>query len=182
MGRPIEAIENDAAAPRSAGTTPVPCRVQRSGPVAKLLAGFQLLVGLIVAWFWVRSGMAHITNSYYFLSSIYSYEVVGPTLGVIAAMGLPALQLVLAAGLVIRRFVGGALFVSTILLTGFAAAQVSALMRGLAIACGCFGSGERRLIGGESLTTTSLLLACAASGFVCWFVGPVSRVARSDGS
>jgi len=138
------------------------------------------LAGIALALFWLRCGLAHITNSYYFLSSIYSYEIVGPVLGVIAAMGLPALQLILAAGLVTRRFVGGALFLSAALLTVFAAAQVSALVRGLEIGCGCFGAAERQPIGGESLATTSLLLICALSGLVCWFVGQGRGIVISE--
>lgn len=180
MSGPIELIGIDKAAPQRAPTAAAPCRVQGSRPIAKFLTTYQLLAGLVVAWFWVRSGLAHITNPYYYLSSIYSYEIVGPTLGVIAAIGLPPLQLVLAAGLVLRRFVGGALFLSSMLLSVFAAAQLSALMRGLAIGCGCFGAAERRPVGGGSLAATSLLLACAISGFVCWYAGQGPRVVRSD--
>ena len=82
-------------------------RIGRDGLGCRLIGGYRFLAGMILALFWLRSGLAHITNSYYFLSSIYSYEILGPPMGVAAAMGFPALQLILAAGLVIRRFVGG---------------------------------------------------------------------------
>ncbi len=102
-------------------------RIRSDGGWRRLVVGYQLWAGIVVALFWLRSGLAHITNPYYFLSSIYSYEILGPVPGVVAAMGLPALQLILAAGLVTRRFVGGALFLSALLLGVFVAAQVSAL-------------------------------------------------------
>ncbi|MFI5456153.1 MAG: MauE/DoxX family redox-associated membrane protein [Isosphaerales bacterium] len=182
MSEPIGSNIDDAVAPSQHLSVAVPFSIPRDGLVPRLMGGYQLLAGIVLAWFWLRSGLPHITNSYYFLSSIYSYEIVGPTLGVAAAMGFPALQLVLAAGLVTRRFVGGALLLSSLLLTVFAAAQVSALVRGLEIGCGCFGAVERQPIGGGSLVTTSLLLICALSAFICWFVGQSPRIVKSNGA
>ncbi len=179
MSVPIESNFNNAArSPYHAVGDPF--QKPKGGLVRPLMCGYQFLAGIVLAWFWLRSGLPHITNAYYFLSSIYSYEIVGPTLGVAAAMGLPALQMVLAAGLVTRRFVGGALLLSSLWLTVFAAAQVSALVRGLEIGCGCFGAAERQLIGGRSLTTTSLLLIVALSGFICWFLVPRPPIARPE--
>ncbi len=146
----------------------------------RLAAGYQLLAGLILALFWLRSGLAHITNPYYFLSSVYKYEILGPALGMVAAMGLPALQLTLAAALVTRRFVGGALLLSVALLVVFAAAQASALARNLKIGCGCFGAAESRPLDAESLTIASLLLFCALSALVCWFIAQRRRIVGSE--
>ena len=150
--------------------------------VLPMIEGFQLVAGFIVAWFWVRSASAHITNSHYFLSSIYSYEIVGPRLGITVAVVLPALQMVLAAALVTRRLVGGALFVSVLMLGVFAAAQLSAISRGLDIGCGCFGPAERQQIGGESVATTSLLFACAGAAFVLWVFAQRARRAVIAGT
>lgn len=140
-----------------------------------MIGGYQTLSGIVVALFWLRSGLAHITNPYYFLSSIYSYEIVGPAVGVVASVGLPALQLILAAALVSRRFVGGALLLSSVLLGSFTAAQATALGRGLEINCGCFGAATQQPIGGESLVTAGLLFVLAVSAFVCWSLGQDGR-------
>ncbi len=180
MSTLIESANSHEGAPTYRGLVVPALRIGGDGLGSRLMAGFELLAGIVLAWFWLRSGMAHLTNSYYFLSSVYSYEIVGPALGVAVAMGFPSLQLILAAGLLTRRFVGGALFLSSILLAIFVAAQVSALVRGLEIGCGCFSATERQPIGGESLATTSLLLICALSAFICWFVGWVSRAARPE--
>ncbi len=162
----------------SQALTPSVLQVSSHGLTRSLIDGYQVLAGIILAVFWLRSGLAHTTNPYYFLSSIYSYEVVGPVLGVAAATGFPALQLVLAAALVTRRFVGGALFLSSVLLTGFAAAQVSALTRGLEINCGCFGAAAQLRIGGESLATALSLLFFAVTAFVCWSIGQACRPSK----
>lgn len=156
-------------------------RIRGDVLLPRMRAGFELLAGIILALYWLRSGLAHITNSYYFLSSVYSYEIVGPDMGVAVAMGVPALQLILAAALVTRRSVGGALFLSAGLLAVFAAAQGSALVRGLQIGCGCFGPSQRQSIGGETLATTLLLLVCAVAAFVCWFIDRDPRVVDPGG-
>ena len=91
--------------PRASGATGWP---------ARLVGGYQIAAGLVLAVFWLRSGLAHMANPYYFLSSVYSYELVGPALGQAAAMVLPVLQLVLAVCLVTRQIVGGALFSSVL--------------------------------------------------------------------
>lgn len=181
MSLPVDAITSnqDAAPWKQAKDGPVLASQGRLG--SRMTGACQLLASLILAWFWLRGGLAHVTNSYYFLSSIYSYEIVGPRLGVAAAMALPSLQLTLAAGLVSRRFVGGSLLISALLLTVFASAQVSALARGLEIGCGCFGAAERQVVGGDGLARTSLLLACSLGALLCWLAGERHAFARSKG-
>ena len=138
---------------------------------SRVVGAYQFLCGMVLAWFWFRSGLAHITNSYFFLSSVYSYEIVGPSFGLFAAIILPSLQLTLAVSLIIRRFVGGALLLSSVLLTIFALAQVWAFIGGMNIGCGCFGAADHNPIGSESLTMTSSLWACAVSAFLCSLIG-----------
>jgi Methylamine utilisation protein MauE len=169
MSTLIEPAGSHGMPPTHRGLVIPALRVRGDGLRLRLMAGYEFLAGIVIAVFWLRSGLAHVTNSYYFLSSVYSYEIVGPALGIAVAVGLPALQLVLAGALLARRFLGGALLLSAGLLIVFAAVQVSALVRGLKIGCGCFGPTERP-IGGESLATTSLLLVCAVSAFLCWLV------------
>ncbi len=95
-----------------------------------LIFRYQLLAGIVLALFWLRSGLAHVTNSYYFLSSIYSYEIVAPTLGVVAAMGFPVVSIDPGRGPGDQVLRGGALFLSSALLAIFAGMQVSVLARG----------------------------------------------------
>ena len=113
MGQ-LDSKIDDAIVPLQDPPVGVPLHISWRSHVSLLMGGYQLLTGIVLAWFWLRSGLPHITNFYYFLSSVYSYEIVGPTMGVAAAMGLPALQLVLAVGLVTRRLEGGAMFLQRV--------------------------------------------------------------------
>lgn len=143
---------------------------------------YGLATAVVLAYYWLKSGLAHLSNPYSFLSSIYAYELVNPWLGWVAAMALPSLQLVLAPCLVLRRFVGGAMLVSAALLGVFTLAQASALARGLQIGCGCFGAAEHQAIDGRSLALASSLLFCSLTGYVCWLFTSSRDPAREDAS
>jgi hypothetical protein len=125
------------------------------------LACFEYLGGLVLAIAWLRSSSAHLANPYFFLSSVYRYELVGPTMGRVIAMILPFLQLFLAICLIGRMFVGGALLLSTLLFATFLTVQISAISRGLKIACGCFGAISSDQIGTASILMVSTLLLIA---------------------
>jgi putative oxidoreductase len=103
------------------------------------------------------SGIPHFGNPYYFLGSVYAYDLVGPGVGQLVAMVLPVLQLLLAACLITRLFRSGAHLIVLPMLFGFALLQTSAKLRGLDIACGCFGPGEET-IGWLSLSVVYCLL------------------------
>jgi hypothetical protein len=116
---------------------------------------------------WLESAAAHLGNPYYFLSSIYKYEMVGAATGQLIAILLPALQFTIALCLICRVQVGGALLASGALLTLFTVVQTIALARGIEINCGCFGPGHTRPIGYFSVAIVSCLAIMAFSAFAC---------------
>lgn len=103
------------------------------------------------------SGVSHFNNPYFFLGSVYAYEIFGPGLGQLVAVVLPVLQLLLAVCLITRFLRPGAHSIVLPMLLAFALLQTSAKVRGLDISCGCFGPGEER-IGWFSLTVIYSLL------------------------
>lgn len=127
----------------------------------------------IVAAAFLRSSLDHLTNSYYFLGSVFSYGLVGPQVGTAIAVVLPLLQLLLGLCLLGRICAGGALLTCTALLLLFLSVQVAALVRGLEIPCGCFGAASDVPIGLKSLSLTGLLLAVA---FVSWVATLQERI------
>jgi len=141
----------------------VPVQKQRR-PVKIVL---QYVGCIVVAVVWLQSSSAHLANSFYFLSSVYQYELVGSAVGKLTAMVLPILQLLLAVCLVGRLFVDGALLLSTALLTLFLAVQVSAFARDINVSCGCFGATLSEPIGATSILNAGILLvvsiACYAT-------------------
>jgi hypothetical protein len=128
----------------------------------------QLLIGVAIGIVWIQSAAAHASNPYFFLGSIYKYKLIGPGLGPLVAAGLPALQLVLAICLLARVFVGGALLGSALLLSAFAAIQLSAFARGLTIDCGCFGPASSTPIGESSVATVICLALAAFAALGCF--------------
>lgn len=119
--------------------------------------------GIALAFVLIRSAAAHLGQPYYFLSTIYSYQIVGPEVGQLAAATLPAIQIAVAASLVLGWFRRGGYVVAVLLFLSFFAAQYYALDRGLNISCGCFGAGSSLLIGVETL---ALAGGCAVASLV----------------
>lgn len=125
-------------------------------------AGFVALVSLAVALMFVRSSVAHLSNPYYFLSSIYAYQLVGEEVGYALALALPFIQIAIGACLFARVLVPGALAVATVLFASYAIVQVSALWRGLNVSCGCFGAMESSPVNGGTITMVVVLgVSCA---------------------
>ncbi len=127
---------------------------------------FALLTGLGVIVLFVESSAAHLANPYAFLSAVYSYKMVSPTVGLFIAAVLPFFQAVIAACLLFRVFPPAAYAAAGLLFLVFGSAQASVLYRGLNISCGCFGVAENNPVTGYSLTTSiGFAAACLASSF-----------------
>jgi len=124
------------------------------------------LAAIPVAVMLLFSSYAHVDNGFHFLSTVYSYKLVGPWTGVVIAATVPALQLTLGMAMLfvptLRRTAFGG---SVMLFAGFVGAQAVTLTRGLDISCGCFGSSSGP-IGPVSI-------GIAATGLILSLVGYV---------
>lgn len=79
----------------------------------------------------------------------------------LAAVGLPVIEGLVAAGILLPWTTGFAAAVSLLLLAGFTAAIVRLLLRGEHPHCSCFGAASRP-IGSASIVRNGLLMALAA--------------------
>jgi hypothetical protein len=123
--------------------------------------GLSLVIRLGLGCVFLWSSLPKIRYPYDFLSAIYEYELVGPKLGMLVAMGLPWLELLVGLCLLGGIFVGGALLTTMGLAAVFVFVQASALYRGLEISCGCFSSSSSEVVSYATLTRSIvLLLAC----------------------
>ncbi len=139
----------------------------------------ETLLGVVLAGVLVRSAAAHLSNPYFFLSTVLRYQLTGPLLGQIVAVVLPFLQAAIAACLLLRVWVSAALVWAIALSALFLTAQGSALARGLKIGCGCFGAASDRPIGPSSLAAAALL--GLAAGGALWLRSRAARpVAPAD--
>jgi putative oxidoreductase len=124
--------------------------------------GARLAVGGVFLW----SAAAHLGNPYYFLSTVYQYELTSAAVGAVIASFLPFLELMLAACLLSGSCVRPAWLLSSLLLLTFVGAQTSALARDLRISCGCFGPEVSQPVGSMSIAFTSALAVLAISGAI----------------
>jgi uncharacterized membrane protein YphA (DoxX/SURF4 family) len=155
----------------SAGTGCDALQDRRASEVrVKLSFSVSWLVRVVLGGIFVASGLAKLQQPYDFLSSVYSYGIVGPDLGYVAAFVLPWLEFVIGVCLLAGVIQEGALLVSAILLAIFTVAKFSAVHRDLQIGCGCQITEVGGIVGIQDVLSTGLLFVVAAVGFwnVLW--------------
>ena len=97
----------------------------------RLRSGFTIAVRLGLGCLFLYGSLPKIRQPYDFLSSVYNYELVGPKLGMLAAMVLPWAELLVGICLIGGIFVSGALLVSIAMGAMFSFVIALALNRGL---------------------------------------------------
>lgn len=142
----------------SIDTAPKASRIRRALSLAERLLAVILAIPLL------RSAFVHLGNPYYFLSTVYSYQLMGIESGKWLAFLLPAFQLVVAVCLLFRWWLAEAYLLACLMFTAFVLAQVHVLRQGLNIDCGCFGAPGTLPVG-------RMTLVLAGSGALCAFAG-----------
>ena len=128
----------------------------------------RLAVGGIFLW----SAAAHLANPYYFLSTVYQYELTSAPVGAVVASVMPFLELMLAACLLSGTCPQPTWRLSSRLLLVFVGVQTSALVRDLSISCGCFGPEISQPVNLMSVAFTSALAVLAIAGALAARVRP----------
>lgn len=148
----------NVAASTALTTTPTPWN--------RVFVEYEWLCRLTVGGIFLWSGSAHLANPYYFLSTIYQYELTSAPVGALIGAYLPFLELILAVCLLGNICPKSAWIVTTALLLAFVGVQGSALARGLTISCGCFGPEINRPIDAVSISFTSALAVLSISAAI----------------
>jgi hypothetical protein len=143
-------------------------RLRRPAAFRRIAGSYQFIVGLFVAAVFLVSSLPHLTNPYYFLSSVYDYKLVGATNGEAVAIVIPFLQILISACLLLRVYVGGALLASSGLFAVFTYVHASVIYRSMTISCGCFGPRYVAPIGKGSLLFVVALLVASITGYACF--------------
>ena len=136
----------------------------------KLFHSFLFIVRLGIGCMFIWSSLPKISQPYDFLSSVYSYELVGPRPGMFVAMTLPWLELLVGICLIGGIFIGGALLVSIGMAAMFTFVLGSALHHGLEITCGCFGASATEIIGYSTLIRAGLILLASVAAYTSIFI------------
>ncbi|MDR2651113.1 MAG: hypothetical protein LBC68_02185 [Prevotellaceae bacterium] len=118
------------------------------------------------------AAIPHLENPYYFLGSVYSYNLTESGVGQLVAILLPFIQLVIAVCFVLRVHVDSANIITMILFGVFFCVQLFAFLSGLDISCGCFGPQYSSSIGIGSLSFVGTLFILSVGRFMlsCFFI------------
>ncbi len=113
-----------------------------SGP--KWVGMIRVLVCFVLAGLFLYAGVVKLVQPGIFLGDIESYRMTSYPLAWLVAFYLPPLEILCGLGLLWPKTRPASAAVLIVLMLVFVAAIASAWMRGLDIACGCFGAGEEK--------------------------------------
>ena len=140
--------------------------INKSKKLKKILSGFSIIVRVGLGCMFIYSSLPKIRQPYDFLSDIYSYELVGPKLGMFVAMVIPWAELLVGICLVGGIFIGGALLMSIALGAMFSFVLGWAIHMGLNISCGCFGSSSTDMIDYSTLIRAIAITLLSATAYL----------------
>jgi hypothetical protein len=119
------------------------------------------LIGLMLGFVLVRSALAHLANPYFFLSSVYDYQLAGLHVGEAVALFLPHLEIVVGVCLIIGVWRHASMSLAAAMFCLFLIVQATAWLRGLSISCGCFGASGSEQISAGTLAYVGILAVAA---------------------
>jgi putative oxidoreductase len=130
----------------------------------------EIATGVILAW----AGLAKIGDLPTFASQVHNFRILPLALENLAAMTLPWIEIVTALTLLtgVRSRAGARAALG--LLVVFTIAVVLAVVRGLDIECGCFGTADATRVGWTKIAENVGLIVIAA--IAAW--GPLEASAR----
>ncbi|MHC4737304.1 MAG: MauE/DoxX family redox-associated membrane protein [Planctomycetota bacterium] len=138
---------------------------------AAILSCFVFITRIALGILFIYGGLYKIRQPYDFLSSVYSYELVGPKTGVLVAVILPWLELLVGVCLVGGVFISGALLFTAGMASLFTYTLSSALLSGLNISCGCFGATDQP-INYLSVIRTCVIMLLSTAAYICTIFHP----------
>lgn len=144
-----------AFAPSTSGTVTMTERLN-------LQQGAFVLLRITLGVVFVYASIEKLADPSAFATSISAYKVLAGTSALVVATILPWVELLCGAGLLFGVYVKGSSTIALVLLLGFTAAVLSALVRGLDIACGCYTQDpSARHIGYWKVGENAVLLVVA---------------------
>lgn len=124
-------------------------------------------IGLFLAGVLLVSAIEHAKNPFFFLGTVYSYDLLDSNFELWAAAILPTSQFLLSAMVFAQIWHAGVALVISSLFALFVFAQGLALAKGLVIPCGCFGVESNTSIGWQSLFWVLSILFVSLFYAVC---------------
>lgn len=150
----------------------MPVRRLKGGPMLAMLVA-RVVLGVV----WIVAGVIKLPDPAGSVRAVRAYQLLPEAVVPAVGYGLPLLEIVLGALLVLGVAVRIGAIVSAVLLGAFLIGVTSAWARGLSIDCGCFGGGgavasDQTRYGTEVLRDGALIVV--AGVLIRW---PASRLA-----
>lgn len=117
------------------------------GTVTVALSWVGFAVRLGAAAVWIAAGAAKIPQIQAFHVLVQRYGILPDAVAGPFSSLLPFVELAIGLYLAVGLFVRGTALAATLLLGAFFAAQVSAMVRGISLDCGCFGALAETTVG-----------------------------------
>ncbi len=135
----------------------------------------RLVLGLVFLW----AALAKIGDVPGFAREIHNYHATPLSLENIFAMVIPWIELIAGIALVLNIAPRGGTLVLGGMLVLFTVLILSAIVRGLDIACGCFGTSDAARTGWETLLRDVAFLAMAWFGYPRRRAGDAAKPAEA---
>jgi hypothetical protein len=114
----------------------------------------------------VYAGAAKAADTSAFADVIANFEILPPRGYQTLAVVLPWVEMGLGSLMICGLFLRASALLSMLLCLAFGGAVISAMVRGLDIACGCFGTREYARVGLRALTVDMAMIAASALVFI----------------
>jgi uncharacterized membrane protein YphA (DoxX/SURF4 family) len=126
----------------------------------RVVRGCQIVIGLLFAW----AALAKLGNLGAFALQLHNFRIVPVPTENLLALTLPWIELVAALALILNvQARAGAVVVASLMVV-FTGAVVLALIRGLDIECGCFGTADASRVGAVKVLQNVGMLVVAGIG------------------
>lgn len=129
---------------------------------ARIFHAFMLLTRLTLGGVLVYAGAAKATDTSAFENVIANFEILPPPGYQTLAVVLPWVEMGLGSFLICGLFLRASALLSMLLCLTFGGAVISAMVRGLDIECGCFGTKEYARVGLHTLAVDIAMFAASA--------------------
>jgi len=136
-----------------------------------LTRALRLVARFGLAGLFLYAGVVKLADPAGFIGDLDHYRLLPESLSPLLALALPVFEVVAALGLTLPGYVRGGALLSAAMLLAFGAAMTQAKLRGINLACGCFGAGSDLQVSWAKVTL-DLALAMLAVWLV-WMPKPV---------
>jgi uncharacterized membrane protein YphA (DoxX/SURF4 family) len=120
-----------------------------------------LVLRVLLGGIFIVAGASKVGHAAEFAAQIAGFRIVPEAVVIPMALGLPLIEILLGACLVVGLFTRVAGWVGVVLLASFDGAIASAVVRGMTVSCGCFGPNDKTVTTWEEVARDGVFVLLA---------------------